>query len=120
PPWRLRCNGRTWARPSAATSSHCTFSRDFSSRVWTGGGRYFGGAEWAAEKGVGLSCPVRAQVSSRGQRPRKASRTVLDPGGVARLQAGGARFRGNTPRIRPFQGRARLGVLFPGALPPAT
>src|ERR1039457_1591961 len=30
------------------------------------------GALEAAEKRLGLSCPVRAQVSSRGQRPRKA------------------------------------------------
>jgi hypothetical protein len=32
----------------------------------------------------------------------------------------GAQLWCETAGIRPFQGRARLGVLFPGALPPAT
>ena len=63
-------------------------------------------------------CPARAQDSSRGQRPRKASGSLADPERVALRQAAG-RESGRTPSgIRPFQGQVQVGHVFRGRCPP--
>ena len=86
-------------------------SLDFSPRVWKGW------ASQAAEKPVGFSCPVRARVSSRGQRPRKVRRSSPDPAGVAQPQVAGGKSGVRPCGFDPFRVGLVWASVFRGRCP---